>query len=167
MPDLEDVAAERVDAVLWPQGELLGLPPVPVSRGEVAARVERRAKAGRPPGARNRRAEDIARLIDERFGDARLHQAAIATMDVEELAARLGCSPLEAAQEKRLAFVAVAPFLYQRQPQQVDLRNHAAVSLTINLGHPGEAGAASATIEATAVDIEQFQYVSGGDDGQV
>lgn len=162
--DQDEVAAERVARALVPEpdlfghAEFLGLPPMPVAQG---AAIERR-RPGRPPGARNRRAEDVARFAIERFGDPLLRQVAIATMPVDELAARLGCSVFEAAQEQRLSALAVLPYLHRRQPQAVDLSASGAVSLTINLGDGG-VGAAAASAGIVAVASGQYQYVSEGE----
>ena len=142
MPDVETIAAERV-AVAWPvQAELLGLPEVPAHRARAAR------PAGRPVGSRNKRSEQLAVEVIERFGDPLLHQAAIATMGVEDLAARLGCSALEAAQEKRLAALVVLPYLHRRMPLSVDLSAQRVVHLTIV---DGAADAAMETEELQAV----------------
>lgn len=152
MVDLERVGAERVTAVVSRQGSLLGLPEVPASAVE---RV-RRGKAGRPPGARNKRSEDVARWVLAKLGDPLLHQAAVATMDVAELAARLGCTALEAVVEKRLAAVAVLPYLHQRRPLSVDLTNHRVVHLTITDGavaHVAESVADQQVVEVVDVAV--------------
>ncbi len=144
MADVGVIGAERVAAVMSPQGEFLGLPKL---QPDQALAVTRK-RAGRPVGARNRRAEEVAAFVIRRLGDPLLHQAAIATMDVVELAARRGCSALEAGQEKRLAAMVVLPYLHRRKPLAVDLTNHRVVHLTITDG-----GAASAP------DHEQNQMV--------
>jgi len=126
---LEQVAQERVDAAVDQQFDLLGLPPLDPANSRHASVIQR--KAGRPPGARNRRQEDVARWVVEQLGDPLVRQAAIAAMPVEELAARLGCSVYEAFQEQRLAAALVLPYVHQRQAIAVDVRNTKVVHLTI------------------------------------
>ena len=116
----EAMAAERVAAVLAPQpafdlgaAELIGLP---AQKRQVSARGP-----GRPPGARNRRPEDLAAEVEARFGNGVLRGYALATMDAEDLAARLGCTVLEAIQEQRLWLAVVAPYVHQRQPLAVNV----------------------------------------------
>ena len=124
MPDLDTAAGEAEGGQL----ELLGVPAL--ARDREAEIVRRRA--GRPPGSGNRRLEEIARLIALKFGDARLHQARVATMQVDELCERYRCTAVEAETLRRLAFVAVAPYLFPRVPIAVDVTNHQVVSLTIH-----------------------------------
>jgi hypothetical protein len=148
---------------MFPQAELLGLPDMPASK---AASVERR-RAGRPPGSRNRRDEDAARVAVERFGDPLLHQVAIATMDVEELASRAGCTVLEAMVEKRLAAMAVLPFLHSKRPLAVDVTNRRVVHLTI-VESSSEVGEASTeALEAHVVESLEYQHVSEGESDAV
>jgi hypothetical protein len=158
MPDLESVAAERVDEVM-PRQELLGLPDLPLSNGGVE-RIARRA--GRPPGSRNRRMEDAAATAITHFGDPLLRQVAIATMDTEELALRLGCSALEAVVEQRLAAAAVLPFLHSRKPIAVDLRDHRVVHLRLNLDGQAPAQQAAAATVARVVERLEYQEVNDG-----
>lgn len=127
MADLMEVAGGRVGELLPVQHELIGLPAVPAMR---AQQIERR-QAGRPPGSRNRRMEDAARTAIEAFGDPLLRQVAVATMDAEELAGRVGCTLLEAIQEQRLAAALVLPFLHSRRPLAVDVTSRKMVHLTI------------------------------------
>ena len=153
---------ERAERLLSPQAELLGLGDM-AEPERVRAMAERRAKAGRPPGARNKRSEDVARFVVETFGDPLVRQAAVATMSLPELAAYLGCSLVEAAQEQRLAAVAVLPYLHRKMPQQIDLTHHRTVSLTIVEGH---ALGGEQLLDMSAVTVVENQTLSieGSDD---
>ncbi len=162
MPDLAEVAAERVADALMPQGDLLGLPPMPTTKAEVAARAAQR-RAGRPPGSRNRRMEDAARTAIEAFGEPLLRQVAVATMDAEELAARMGCTVLEAIQEQRLAAVAVLPYLHSRRPLAVDVTQRRMVHLTI-LDPAAPPDAASPDL---VVQVMDYQGVDDGSTDEV
>ena len=145
---------------LFPQGDLLGLPAATAEREQAIAA---RRKAGRPPGSRNKRQEDAARHVIEVFGDPLVHLVAIATMDVDELVARAGCSAFEAIQEKRLAAIGVLPYLHSRKPLAVDVSNRRIVHLTVLAGDA--AGTPGVTLGATAdtLPIVEFQAVSEGD----
>ena len=108
---LEAAIRDRAQAALVPQPALLplGLPPEkhPNQAGP-------RRKAGRPPGARNRRTEDVAREIIERLGDPLVELVALATMPVAELMAH-GLTLEAALAEKRLAAIGALPYLHQRK----------------------------------------------------
>ena len=132
------VVDQVVEAAFVPQLELLGLPET-----EKLQRV-RAARAGRPPGARNRRSEDVARMVIEQLGDPLLRQAAVATMPLEELMASTGMTAAEALAEQRLAASLVLPYLHRRMPVQVDVTGRQVVHLTIvDGGAVGDGGHAS------------------------
>lgn len=138
------------------QHELLGLPElVPGTKGEAAIR-ERRSKGGRPPGARNRRIEDVARAVVEHLGDPLVHLVAIATASVDELVAS-GLKPLEALAEKRLAATAALPYLHQRQAVRVDVATHKVVHLSITDGVP-LTSQNQGVIEAIAVQLDSGEF---------
>jgi hypothetical protein len=159
----ETVARERAMAAFEPQPEL-GLP----QTGTLVALRERRGP-GRPPGARNRRAEDVAREVIERLGDPLVMLAALAMTPADELVAA-GLPLAEALAEKRLAAIAVLPFLHQRKPLAVDLRNQQVVHLTISTGaepsaDSGESGCNGVVLDAA--EIVENQRISGEADGPV
>lgn len=148
---VEAAGAERAADALAIQHEL-GLP-------ETARLVElrqKRGQAGRPPGARNKRSEEVARYVIETLGDPLVHLAAIATMRIDELAAALGCSAFEAAQERRLAAAVVLPFLHRKQPMAIDVTGRSVVYLTIHDGPP----AAPQTENGQVVEVVEYQEVS-------
>jgi len=156
--EAERAVAERAAEVLVPQlefAEIVGLPAIDaVKHAAVARRL-----AGRPPGARNKRAELLAKEVIARFGDPIVKGLALVTMDADELAARAGCSVLEAIQEQRLWLSVVLPFTHQRQPLAV-VHQGQVVHLTI--GDVNVAGGASASVEVVTI-----QEVSGASDGAV
>lgn len=152
-------ARRRVNDALRLQHELVGLPQTP----KLVAVRERRAKAGRPPGARNKREEAVAAWVLERIGDPLLAQAAVAVMPVEELAAAAGCTVMEALVERRLAAAVVLPYLHSRRPLDVQVSEHKVVRLTIVDG-TGDGGGGDAV---EIVGVVENQEVGGGDDGAV
>ncbi len=78
---------------------------------------------GRPPGSRNKRTERTVAFLLARHRDPREILLEMAAANVHDLAALYGCSPFEAAQEKRLAAIAVLPYVAARiTPEVVDNR---------------------------------------------
>lgn len=161
-----ELAEERARAAAEPQPDLLGLP--------ITQRVQdlriKRERAGRPPGARNRRSEEVAQWIVDHIGDPLVMLAQVAVIPAEELAAAASCTVLEAMVEKRLAAIAVLPFLHRRQPLAVDVSNHRVVHLHIGEGPPPAApgaGEAGVTLLGTVVDIEENQGVDDAADPAV
>jgi hypothetical protein len=154
---LAEAAAAAVDDALRLQLDLLGLDETP-ALGKVR---ERRAKAGRPPGALNRRSDQAAAYVLSRLGDPLLHQAAVAVMGVAELAAAAGCTVMEAFAEKRLAAAVVLPYLHSRRPLDVNVNEHKIVRLTIIDAPPDQAAASGLDI----LGVVENQELSGGVDG--
>lgn len=75
---------------------------------------------GRPPGARNRRTDEAARIYMAELGDPLRRGVAISSLPllapgvVEGLSQRLNCSRLEAARWWASIYSATLPFLHQR-----------------------------------------------------
>lgn len=147
------------------QLDLLGLPE---RRGDLA--IAPRRGPGRPLGARNRRTQEWAQFLTARYGNPLEVLAQMATASVAELHKQLGCTPLEAFQEKRLAAIALLPYMAQRQPLSVDLTNRQVVYLSISDGagaaDPGDDGHAM-TLTGHVVEIVENQEVSDGQDDAV
>jgi len=122
-----DVAGEDDEPEQLALGDLLGLPVLPA--GQIEQLGSRRP--GRPKGARNKRTTDMAEWILRQGSPPLLTLVRMADMPVDEMAKRLGCSLLEAWQEKRHCATAALPYLHQRQPLAVDLTDHREVRLTI------------------------------------
>jgi hypothetical protein len=130
---MQDLAEARVDELLPLQeqlGDLLGMPEGLPALQQLR---EARRKGGRPAGARNKRLDEIARQVRERFGDVLLRQVAVATMPLADLMA-LGLKPGEALAEQRLSAATVLPYLEQRKPLAVDVTGRQVVHLTIATG---------------------------------
>lgn len=130
---LEDAAQARVDQVMpWQEDalDLLGAPAAVVAHG---AQLREARRGGRPAGARNKRLDEVARQIRERFGDVLMRQVAVATMPLADLLA-IGLKPAEALAEQRLSAVTVLPYIEQRRPLAVDVTGRQVVHLHIELG---------------------------------
>lgn len=99
---------------------------------------------GRPPGARNRRTDEMVRYLN-RFGQgplvglAKIVNAirfdASGLPDFTQLAAALGMKPGEAAMFWRGCAADLAPYMHQKLPIAVDVTGESAGSLVVvNLG---------------------------------
>jgi hypothetical protein len=165
-----DVPSDRVDALAreriaaavaeqCPQAEMVELLAVQDALGlpnqhQVEVLRERR-KAGRPPGARNKRTETLTAQVDRLFGNPVLRAAALAMMPVDELAASLGVRPMEALQEQRLWLGLVLPFVAARMPIAVDVNNRQVVNLTI-VDMPADGDGSQSSV----VEVLEYQAVS-------
>mgnify|MGYP001556561073 FL=1 len=119
-----------------PQEEQLDLIGAPENAAVIALR-EKRKGPGRPAGARNRRTLEMANFLLSRYASPLEVLAQIATARVDLLTASIGCTKLEALQEKRLAALALLPYLHQKMPVAVDVTNRKVVHLTIVEGEAG------------------------------
>lgn len=126
----------------------LGLP-------ATAALEALRRQPGRPKGARNRRTLRVAELL-LLHGDPLRKLIELGMTPVDQFAASLGCSALEAAIEQRQCLAAALPYIHQKQPLAVNLNNRTVVHLTINEGAP----AGGETFTARVLDNEEFQRVT-------
>jgi hypothetical protein len=111
---------------------------------------------GRPPGARNKRVTEWAEYLLTRYASPLEVLAQMAVARVDELAARIGCTKLEAYQEKRLAAIALVPYIHQKQPLAVNLSNKTFVHLTIT-----EEGASAATPDDITVVARVVERIDG------
>lgn len=110
------------------QLELLG---APITKEVIEMREEERRGPGRPKGSANKRTTELAAYLLSRYTSPIEVLAQIATAHVGQLAKSINCTKLEALQEKRLAAIALAPYLHAKMPVAVDLTNHKMIHLTI------------------------------------
>lgn len=99
---------------------------------------------GRPPGARNKRTEDLAAYILGRHRHPIVAAAEIVDTPIPALAQALCCDRLEAAQYQRQCMEFVARYTLQAMPQAIRVDGATAGQLmVINMQapRPGEAGA--------------------------
>jgi hypothetical protein len=118
------------------------------------------AGPGRRAGSKNKRSEDLAKIIGAKWGRTPGEQmAAVAMIGDDELAVHggnwikamasrakilayeLGVDPITAWQEMRLMMQALMPYVHQQQPKAITVAGAAAVGLHIVA--PGMAGAPS------------------------
>lgn len=148
------------------QLDLVGLPPPRPG----ARFVDKPRGAGRPPGARNKRTQAWADFLLARYASPLEVLMQIATAPVDELVAKLGCKPLEALGEKRLAAIGALPYLHQRQPLAIDLTNNRVVHLHIGdaprAGETGDGGS-GVTLLGHVAEIVENQGVDDATDPAV
>jgi hypothetical protein len=155
-PGLDDLEAEE-------QLDLIGLPE---TRAVVNLREERElrdGRKGRPPGSRNKRTLEMANYLLSRYSSPLEVLAQIATARVDDLAASLGCKKLEALQEKRLAAIALVPFLHQKMPVAVDITNRKVVHLDVTIDGDAALPADESEITLTARVVENIMRDESGD----
>jgi hypothetical protein len=113
-----------------PLADLLGLPP----------RTDCRPgdhHTGRPPGTLNRRTRQWVKFLESRYGNPLEVLCQIAFAHVDDLRAQLGCTALEALQEKRLCAIAAVPYFVQRQPLALQVQERRVIYLNIEAPAPG------------------------------
>lgn len=92
---------------------------------------------GRPPGARNKRTEDLASYILQRHRNPIIAAAQIVDTPIPELAKALNCDRLEAAEYWRKCVELVARYTLQAMPQAVKVdASTAGTLMVINLNAP-------------------------------
>lgn len=133
-PPTEQIAdrLEQLDLI----EDVLGLPDLEPGEKVVVLNGGITRNAGRPVGARNKRTQEWADYILSRYTSPLEVLAQLAVARVDVLAEQLGCTRLEAMQEKRQAAIALVPFIHQKQPLAVNLTNKTVVYLNIVEGEP-------------------------------
>lgn len=78
---------------------------------------------GRPPGSPNRSTVQLQKLLLAKgYRDPAEFMAALQSMDTKELAEKLSCGKLEAAQLQLRAAERLMPYFHQAMPQAVELK---------------------------------------------
>lgn len=144
------------------QLDLLGLPAV-----RPGHQVEAYRGRGRPPGSRNRRTVEWATYLLGKYASPLEVLAQIATAPVDALVGQLGCSPIEALGEKRLAAIALLPFLHSRMPIAVDVTDRRVVQLTIVDAAVAAESGTDLGLTARVVEVLENQGVDDGDPAAV
>lgn len=137
-----------------------GLFAEPQTEAGRAKMVTYRRGPGRPPGARNKRTERTVAFLLSRHRDPREVLIEIAEANVGDLAALLGCSVFEAAQEKRLAAIGVLPYVAARITPEVLNDNRQVVYLTINSGVAELSATNSEGAAAVVVEAAEYREIA-------
>lgn len=131
------LAERKAEEALDAQLEMLGLPP---DDDEVRKKLRPYAGRGRPPGAKNRRTTEMADYLLKRYGSPLEPLAQIYATPTDVLAKALGCTKLEALQERRLAAIAVKRHVHSEMPVAVNVNERREIHLTIVDGLPDARG---------------------------
>jgi hypothetical protein len=124
----------------------------------------RRFGAGRPKGARNKRSEQLGRLVIQQHGDPILFMASIYGRPLDQVQALAACSRKDALQLQIMAAREVAPFVHGKMPVAVDLAVRGDMVLAIEgLTHSAEAMAELVNGEFVEVEetAENCGFLSG------
>ena len=127
MSQLPKSAVERAleqaqDAAVFVPAQQLPLIPTEISRAETQGAAPVGRGSGRPPGAKNKRAVEMASYLTANYRHPLVGLAEIFNRPVEVLAAQLGCTKLDAFRMQMDAMVQLAPYVAQKLPQMVDFR---------------------------------------------
>jgi hypothetical protein len=110
--------------------DFLGLPPLPDGKPATG-------HIGRPPGSPNRRIKEWVKFLETRNGNPLEVLMQIAFAKVDDLRSQVGCTAMEALQEKRLAATVLVPYFASRKPIALNVEEHKVVYLNIDT-KPGE-----------------------------
>lgn len=115
------------------------LAPAPDDDGEAVPVPAEGAKPGRPPGARNRRTEEMIRYIGGRYGLPLERLAQVYSLTPPALAKLWGIEKEKAADIWLTACRAALEYLHQKLPASIELKGELrAVILTLGDFAPGE-----------------------------
>jgi len=137
-----------------------GLFAEPQTEAGRAKLVSYRRGPGRPAGSRNRRTEQTVAFLLSRHRDPREVLIELAEANVADLAALLGCSLFEAAQEKRLAAIGVLPYVAARVTPET-IKQFNGIFLTVVERAEGGAGEGA---RASAAVLDHVEFVRVADD---
>lgn len=129
---------------------------LPINEKVLKLRAERTGKPGRPLNSRNKRTVEMAQYLLSRYRSPLETLAQIQATPINELAASLGCTQLEALQEIRLAAIALKDHMHSKMPVAVDVTNTKIIHLTITEDAPPAAndgvGLVGEIIDLTATE---------------
>ena len=127
METRDDAAPEGDPAEQLSLEDFLGLPPRPDGKSATA-------HIGRRPGSPNRRTKEWVRFLESRYGNPLEVLMQIAFAKVDDLRAQVGCTAMEALQEKRLAATVLVPYFASRKPIALNVEERKVVYLNIDMG---------------------------------
>lgn len=132
--------------------------------------IERRGP-GRPKGSVNKRTAEFRDYILKRYGDVLTGLAEVAFMRIEDLAAELGCTKLEAFDRWLRCREALMPYVHAKMPTEVAVKAERLPTLVIGAINVGgdQAGVEITGDGVRAMSVaprEQFQGLTGGAEAQ-
>lgn len=151
---VEDAMAGQGPEAPEPDGEQLPLLPLPLKDiGADGQLVEQPRRAGRPPGARNKRTEAWLDWFGARYRMPLEMLGQVISRPADVLALELGCSRHDAYKLQVEAARALLPYCHQKQPVAVQIDGASLVQLIIE-DPAGLAGAAQAGDGAFLIEGE-------------
>lgn len=162
-------AAEQSTLPLDLPDELLAIA-AGIDRDKMAMTPRRRA--GRPPGAKNRRTGAWSEFLLTRGSSPLMVLQDIYSLPVEELAQRLNCDRIDALKLQISCAKELAPYVHQKMPVAVEVDENRVVRLVLAEGGDFDAAAItddSLSITAIEGDFEtvEDQQVSSGDPAEL
>jgi hypothetical protein len=144
------------------QGDLLRAFEEEVEGFEDQAIAPPKRRAGRPEGSPNRSTLQLQKFLMQRgYRDPAEFLASVYSMDVKDLARRLGCKAIEALEVQRKAAAECMPYFHQRMPQAVHHTGDGARPLIIIADGPRGGAMVANGAEAMSVhDLMEYQEVS-------
>lgn len=112
--------------------------------------------AGRPPGAKNRRTQEMADYLLSRYQSPLVALAETYSRNVRDLAKELACDKLEAFKLQIAAAKELAPYLHQKLPIAIDTGEKGLIHLTINAG---SAEAAQAIVDDNGLAVKFLDVI--------
>lgn len=171
---LATAVAATVDVTAPPVARAEQLPLLPSEQIDLLpleARARHQAlqqprRAGRPPGAINRSTKAWREFLLAKHRSPLEVLAETYSRPVQDLAAELGCTKLEAFQLQQRAAAELAPYLHGKMPIEVEINANGVVQLVLEtpLGGAMPVGTGSILDGATIVE---YQQVSEGSDDEV
>lgn len=123
------------------------------------AQVEKRFGAGRPPGAKNVATLKRLELFQRIAGDPLLQAARVLAMSLEDLAAKLGCRPFEAAIFQQKVWSDVMPYVMSKAPVDLNVNKR---STALHLHFPVTPGARPGGAVGALALLQQAEAEVGG-----
>lgn len=111
--------------------------------------VERVRKAGRPPGAINKRTGVLRDFILNQYSHPAVVLAQTYSRPVDDLAAQLGCKRIEAFQVQVKAAAELLPYIESKMPVAVGIDARGAISLVLH----GADGASGGVVDAQGIEM--------------
>ena len=130
------IAQLREEMADMQTGEQLSLLPTPGNAAMAQAddTTAKRDGPGRPAGSKNRSTSEWTKFISANYRDPRLFMADSYTRPVQQLAAELDCSLLEAFKIQAYCAKELLPYMAQKQPMAVQIDSRGQVTLVVHRG---------------------------------
>lgn len=153
-------AASAIDEAMDEADELVLAPVLPLfgpegAKAHRAGKAVAARKAGRPPGAKNKRTEAIREWFVAKFGHPMEKIGQLVNTPTLELAGELRCEPEKALQIQKDCLFRMLEYIEQKQPASVEVGVEG--DLVLKIGRVGEADAEVARVKPLVLENEDNQ----------